>query len=1255
MMKIDLRFLLAASIISVQTLAAPIQFEDTSDELGFKRGTETWGLSWGLLNLDKYPDLWNSAHRDFPRLYQNSGSGGFDDVTMFYDRGMNGYWLSYTARDVHGGAWGDYDNDGDDDLIVGDEDELFINQANIGGRFLQRNIPTNQQWAGWYNTDNDRSLESDRDCGGSQIGQYMLLFDLDNNGDTEKICGAARTFPEDVIGASDSLVPPINISNDAAIGDFNNDLRTDIIVTRGALRPNGASKTGNNTIEAWFRTGPATNFRFSAQGAVEFLIDGDTGGPYLQASRLSLNSTGQNSGSARGVSVNYSGGQWNVSYPGNDQAYVRVIAQNTVSQPVISGLGNADLPQAAAHGVNTSTGIDWVYFTGLADPKSCVSVVAADFDNDMDLDVYMACRSGVENLKNRYFDNNGNGNFTEVFAHGGEGPVGAGVEFGVADSVVTADYDIDGFMDLAISNGLLYYPVSLGGPDTLIRNKGNNNNWIELDLIGTASPRAAIGAKVYLTAGGVTQLREQSAGYHRWSQNHSRLHFGLRQNTTVDEIRVEWPSGATNSYTNINVNTLYDVVENGSITPASRQADPVTITPGEECGEPPYTLTFGPAMHLWRVCGTDNWRLRVRGGLSRLSQNKSLSVQGSIIGSPGQFGAVSGSSTTNIDSVDNSNNQIDFQLTVVPGQANKKGINFNNAGQTSTCLFIDNNSNDYEAIFLGNTGKRISLPYDFKNLEACNLDSDGDGINDSIDPDDDNDGVLDVDDDFPLDPNESKDSDGDGVGDNADAFPNDPNETKDSDGDGVGDNSDIDKDNDGMTNAAETVVGQDTTQVIDNFESSQNWTTNPNGSDTATTGQWQVGNPQGTSVNGSARQLSNTTSGSNALVTGLAAGSGVGSFDIDNGETSVLSPVISLPAGARNLSFNYYFSHSSNSSSSDYFRVSILTGSTQGTILSESGAGTTQAASWRAFSTDVSAFAGQSIRLLIAASDAGSPSLVEAAVDDITLTISSLSSNDADGDGVTNISDLDSDNDTIADVLEAGLPDIDSDFLVDNLVNDQGSVSNPPDTDGDTIPDYLDLESSNAANDGTQFDINTTVNAALDTNNDGMLGNADTNGGIDIDSDGIDDLIDGNTSQPGSGPTTPGNVSCGEPAINRATEQAVFLWKNCNTGQWDLRLTAGGNAAGVSATGRIFSSAGFSNITQVSLEGSDTFDTTSDPNLINFELRVWNTALDGFGFTPQASNACFVLDNTIPVFLGQQKTNVSTGFNLDTLAGCTIP
>lgn len=70
------------------------------------------------------------------------------------------------------------------------------------------------------------------------------------------------------------------------------------------------------------------------------------------------------------------------------------------------------------------------------------------------------------------------------------------------------------------------------------------------------------------------------------------------------------------------------------------------------------------------------------------------------------------------------------------------------------------------------------------------LDSDGDGIINDFDRDDDNDGVLDSEDFFPFNPYESADSDGDGVGDNADLFPLDASESRDTDEDGFGNNID---------------------------------------------------------------------------------------------------------------------------------------------------------------------------------------------------------------------------------------------------------------------------------------------------------------------------------------------------------------------------------------------------------------------------------------------------------------------------------
>ncbi|MDB2667799.1 hypothetical protein N9Y71_05900 [Luminiphilus sp.] len=100
------------------------------------------------------------------------------------------------------------------------------------------------------------------------------------------------------------------------------------------------------------------------------------------------------------------------------------------------------------------------------------------------------------------------------------------------------------------------------------------------------------------------------------------------------------------------------------------------------------------------------------------------------------------------------------------------------------------------------------------------LDTDGDGIGNNADTDDDGDGILDIEDAFSLDPSEWLDTDGDGIGNNADtnddgdafldisdAFPLDPSEWWDTDGDGIGNNADTDDDNDGLSDSEEINLG----------------------------------------------------------------------------------------------------------------------------------------------------------------------------------------------------------------------------------------------------------------------------------------------------------------------------------------------------------------------------------------------------------------------------------------------------------------
>ncbi|HEY7409347.1 MAG TPA: hypothetical protein VII13_01315 [Vicinamibacteria bacterium] len=176
-----------------------------------------------------------------------------------------------------------------------------------------------------------------------------------------------------------------------------------------------------------------------------------------------------------------------------------------------------------------------------------------------------------------------------------------------------------------------------------------------------------------------------------------------------------------------------------------------------------------------------------------------------------------------------------------------------------------------------------------------------------------------------------------------------------------------------------------TTVYFDDFEAANGWATNPNGTDTATTGQWQRGDPAATTSSGT-KQLGTTVSGVNDLVTGAAAGLSAGDFDVDGGVTSIQSGPITLPSsGTLTLSFSYYLAHGTNSSTADFLRVFVV-GSTTSQVFQELGAANDDDAVWASTSVNISSFAGQTVRIRIEAADASTASLVEAGVDDVRIT-----------------------------------------------------------------------------------------------------------------------------------------------------------------------------------------------------------------------------------------------------------------------------
>jgi len=139
----------------------------------------------------------------------------------------------------------------------------------------------------------------------------------------------------------------------------------------------------------------------------------------------------------------------------------------------------------------------------------------------------------------------------------------------VSRGLGAADLDNDGNVDFVIEN--------LDGSPTVLHNHGiPGNHWVSFELAGTKSNRLALGARVVLTAGGVTQMDEVRSGGSYLSQNDLRVHFGLGKAEKIDSVEVRWPSGHIDKMTGVRSDYFYSVLEGtglvefSKITPSRR-------------------------------------------------------------------------------------------------------------------------------------------------------------------------------------------------------------------------------------------------------------------------------------------------------------------------------------------------------------------------------------------------------------------------------------------------------------------------------------------------------------------------------------------------------------------------------------------------------------------------------------------------------------------------------------------------------------
>ncbi len=211
---------------------------------------------------------------------------------------------------------------------------------------------------------------------------------------------------------------------------------------------------------------------------------------------------------------------------------------------------------------NVSTGLDRGYIDAGWD-EGVMNSLVLDFDNDGWQDVYYSV-SGYPNNHGWLFRQVSPGVYERL-----EHEVSLQM-FG-SHGAQAVDLDHDGDLDLVIGHMPVYCGPDWGSPDCYdppvariwLNEVGNQQNWLQLDLEGgEGTNRAAIGARVEVTAGGVTQTQEVDGGHGRWSTQRDRvLHFGVGESCEV-QVQVRWPNaeGATQTFT-VEAGARYHVVE----------------------------------------------------------------------------------------------------------------------------------------------------------------------------------------------------------------------------------------------------------------------------------------------------------------------------------------------------------------------------------------------------------------------------------------------------------------------------------------------------------------------------------------------------------------------------------------------------------------------------------------------------------------------------------------------------------------------
>jgi hypothetical protein len=435
-------------------------------------------------------------------LYRNKGGFEFEDVTEA--AGVAGRSFAF------GCAAADYDDDGDEDLLVltYHGPELYRNEG--GGRFSEATERAGLRDARW-------ALNG-------------VFFDYDRDGDLDLFVANYLEYDEGRFRsfyAAAGYPGPLSYNGVASTLYRNNGDGgfTDVTQAAGVHRPGGRAMSAvaadlddDGWLDLYVANDSMENYYFENRRDGTFVEKGlDVG--------LALGQNGQGV-SSMGPAVGDVDGDLDLDILIPDMDYGSLLVKQ----------GGFYEDRIGPSGLAVICG----QYTGWG-------AVLFDYDNDGRSDVFVS--NG--NAHHEYAEdpvlarNDGRGVFVDVARRAGEffetKWVGRGATW--------ADFDDDGNVDLLV--------VDTSGPPHLLRNGGGTgNHWLAVDARVTGGRRAAIGARVTVVAGGQTQMRDVLPVNGYLSQGDARAHFGLGRAARAELVRVRWPDGTVGEWRDVAVDRV---------------------------------------------------------------------------------------------------------------------------------------------------------------------------------------------------------------------------------------------------------------------------------------------------------------------------------------------------------------------------------------------------------------------------------------------------------------------------------------------------------------------------------------------------------------------------------------------------------------------------------------------------------------------------------------------------------------------------